>query len=51
MLDKINTIEKRYADLTRQMDENSSDYQKVVDLAKERSELEPIMQLSTKYKS
>ena len=33
------------------MDENSSDYQKVVDLAKERSELEPIMQLSAKYKS
>ncbi len=51
MLDKINTIENHYADLTRQMDENSSDYQKVVDLAKERSELEPIMQLSAKYKS
>ncbi len=33
------------------MDENIHDYQKVVGLAKERSELEPVIQLSTRYRS
>lgn len=51
MLEKLNTIENRYADLTRLMDESSQDYQKVVELAKERSELEPIVQLSSRYRS
>ena len=51
MLEKLNTIENHYADLTRLMDESSQDYQKVVELAKERSELEPIVQLSARYRS
>jgi len=51
MLEKIASIEHRYAELTRMMDENSQDYQKVVELAKERSELEPVIQLSAKYRS
>lgn len=51
MIEKISSIENRYADLTRQMDENSQDYQKVVELAKERSELEPVIQLSSRYRS
>ncbi len=51
MIDMITSIENRYADLTRQMDENSQDYQKVVELAKERSELEPVIQLSSRYRS
>ena len=51
MLEKIESIENRYAELTRLMEENSQDYQKVVDLAKERSELEPVIQLSTRYRS
>ena len=51
MLEKINTIENHYAELTRMMDESSQDYQKVVELAKERSELEPIVQLSSRYHS
>lgn len=51
MLEKINTIENHYAELTRMMDESSQDYQKVVELAKERSELEPIVQLSAEYRS
>jgi peptide chain release factor 1 len=33
------------------MDENIQDYQKVVELAKERSELEPVIQLSARYRS
>jgi peptide chain release factor 1 len=51
MIEKISSIENRYAELTRQMDENSQDYQKVVELAKERSELEPVIQLATRYRS
>ena len=51
MLEKISSIENKYAELTQQMDENSQDYQKVVELAKERSELEPVMQLAAQYRS
>ncbi|HOW90871.1 MAG TPA: peptide chain release factor 1 [Anaerolineaceae bacterium] len=51
MLDKIASIEARYAELTRLMDENMQDYQKVVELAKERSELETIMHIGTRYRS
>ena len=51
MLEKIASIEHRYAELTRMMDENIQDYQKVVELAKERSELEPVIQLAAKYRS
>jgi peptide chain release factor 1 len=51
MLEKIASIEHRYAELTRMMVENIQDYQKVVELAKERSELEPVIQLATKYRS
>ncbi len=51
MLEKFNTIENHYAELTRMMDESSQDYQKVVELAKERSELEPIVQLSSRFRS
>lgn len=51
MLEKITTIENHYAELTRAMDENIQDYQKVVELAKERSELEPIIQLSGRYRT
>ena len=51
MLEKIASIEVRYAELTRLMDENMQDYQKVVELAKERSELETIISIGTKYRS
>jgi peptide chain release factor 1 len=51
MLEKLTAIESHYADLTRQMNENMQDYQKVVELAKERSELEPIIQMAEKYRS
>lgn len=51
MLEKITSIETRYNELTRLMDENIQDYQKVVELAKERSELEPVMQIAARYRS
>ncbi len=51
MLEKITSIETRYNELTRQMDENSQDYQRVVGLAKERSELEPVIEIATRYRS
>ena len=49
MLEKINQIQDRYAELTRLMEVNVEDYQKIAELAKERSELEPICQLSNQY--
>lgn len=51
MLDKLSAIESHYADLTRQMDENIQDYQKVAELNKERTELEPVIERSAKYRS
>lgn len=51
MLDKLSAIESHYADLTRQMDENIQDYQKVAELNKERTELEPVIERSVKYRS
>ena len=51
MLEKLSSIENHYAELTRLMDESIQDYQKVVELAKERSELEPVVQLSEKYRA
>lgn len=50
MLEKIIQIQERYAELTRLMEVNVEDYQKIAELAKERSELEPIYQLSVKYR-
>lgn len=51
MLENITSIEKKYAELTRLMDENSQDYQKVVELAKERSEIEPVIELAAQFHS
>ncbi len=51
MLDKLSAIENHYNDLTRQMDENMQDYQKVAELNKERTELEPVIQRAEKYRS
>ncbi len=51
MLEKLASIENRYAELTRLMNVSMEDYQKVVELAKERSELEPVIQLAQQYRS
>jgi len=49
-LDKIVSIEERYTFLTKTIEENAADYQKVAELAKERAELEPIVTLAQKYR-
>lgn len=51
MLEKLKTIENHYAELTRLMNESVEDYQKVIELAKERSELDAVIQLAQKYRS
>lgn len=50
MLEKIIQIQERYAELTRLMEVNVEDYQKIAELAKERSELEPIYLLANQYR-
>ncbi len=50
MLEKIESIEKRYRELTSLIEQNLDDYQKVAELNKERSELEPVVQLGQKYR-
>ncbi|HPS41324.1 MAG TPA: peptide chain release factor 1 [Anaerolineaceae bacterium] len=51
MLEKIASIENRYAELNRLIEENVEDYQKVAELARERTELEPIVSRAERYRS
>lgn len=51
MLDKLASIEARYAELERLMGEVAEDYQRVVELAKERSELEAVVTRSQLYRA
>ncbi len=50
MLEKIIQIQDRYNELTRLIEINVEDYQKVAELAKERAELEPIVQIANHYR-
>ncbi|MRS03339.1 peptide chain release factor 1, partial [bacterium] len=50
MLDKILQIQERYAELTRLMEVNVEDYQKITELAKERSEFDEIYPLGLEYR-
>jgi peptide chain release factor 1 len=49
MLDKIKAIQERYDEITRLMAENAEDYQKMAELAKERNEIEAVVQKGKKY--
>jgi peptide chain release factor 1 len=51
MLDKITIVEKRYQEINQLMEKYVSDYQKISELAKERSDLEPIIQKASEYRS
>jgi len=51
MLEKIASIESRFQEINRLLEEPSDDYQRAVDLAKERSELEPIVAKAQQYRS
>jgi peptide chain release factor 1 len=51
MLEKIATIEERYEELGRLLEESINDYQRTAELAKERSELEPVVSLAAQYRN
>lgn len=51
MLDKIAGIEQRYEGLNRQLMEVGDDYQRAAELAKERSDLEPIVARAGEYRN
>jgi peptide chain release factor 1 len=50
MLDKLEAILDRFAELDRRLAEAGTDYQLVAELSKERSDLEPIVNLAREYK-
>jgi peptide chain release factor 1 len=50
MLDKISGIEKRYEDLNRELAEVGDDYQHAAELAKERSDMEPVVVKAQEYR-
>lgn len=49
MLEKLKSIQQRYDDLSRLIEENAENYQKVAEYAKERSDLENIYQRAVHY--
>jgi len=51
MLEKISAIEERYDELNSLLEEAGSDYQRAVELAKERAELEPIVSKAQEYRT
>ena len=51
MLEKLVSIESRYEELERLMGEYAEDYQKVVELAKERADLDVIVTKSREYRT
>jgi peptide chain release factor 1 len=50
MLDKITGIERRYEEINELLLESADDYQRAAELAKERSELEDIVQTAAEYR-
>ena len=51
MLDKIVSIENRYEELGKLLEETAEDYQKAVEFAKERSEMEEIVNKAREYRT
>ena len=51
MLEKLNGIIDHFADIDKRLAEAGSDYQKIAELSKERSDLEPIVVAAKKYKN
>ena len=50
MLDKIAGIEARYAEIENELAEQASNYQRVAELSKERSDLQPIIERANAYR-
>ncbi len=51
MLDKISSIEGRYEELGKLLEESASDYQRAAEYAKERSDLEQIVAKAQEYRT
>ncbi len=51
MLDKIASIENRYEELGRLLEESASDYQRAAEYGKERSDLEAIVNKANEYRT
>lgn len=51
MLDKLASIEQRYYEIEQMMGESAEDYQKVVELAKERADLDTIVTKAREYRT
>jgi peptide chain release factor 1 len=49
IFEKVTAIENRYAELNRQLEESAEDYQRAAELAKERSDLEPVINKAREY--
>ncbi len=50
MLDKLAGIEKRFAEIDQALTEVGDDYKRAAELAKERAELEPLVQKAKEYR-
>jgi peptide chain release factor 1 len=50
MLDKLAGIEKRFAEIEDELNQVGDDYKRAAALAKERAELEPIVQKAREYR-
>ncbi len=50
MLEKLVGIEKRFEELTQQLADYADDYQRVAEIAKERSDLEPLFAKVSEYR-
>lgn len=50
MLEKLAGVEERFVSLTQEMAEAAEDYQRLAELAQERSELEPLVTIYRRYR-
>ncbi len=50
MLEKVEGIEKRYEEINRGLNEVGEDYQRAAELAKERADLEPVVNKAAEYR-
>jgi peptide chain release factor 1 len=50
LLEKIASIETRYEELSRLLEESAGDYQRAAELGKERSDIEPLVEKSRQYR-
>ena len=50
MLDKLTAIDEKYEELNHQLELHAEDYLRVVELAKERAEIEPVVTKSREYR-